>query len=577
MGGEAAAEQRSPVVARRRPARSGGLAMLRAQLRLPRGLLFRRALHALKRPWYASALYHWTLDGHQPTQLLLQPPDPWPGEAGLGQGICRNRFNLAGRVVADPAPFWLPEGLDASWWAELHGFAWLRDLRALGGDSARRRARDLAGDWVEQHRGPGGPAWEPATTGRRIANCLAQFEFFAASAELAFQDRLLDSLARQTRHLHRILPAQLSGADLIAAAKGLVYAGVCLPESRACLRRGLAILEEDLPRQILADGCHIERSPAVHMAVLRDLIDLRAVLAAARVEAPRSLSLAIEGMTPVLKLFRHGDGGLALFNGSQEGQAVVLDMAVQRAASRARAQMAAPQSGFQRLQCGRTLVLVDAGRPPPPGYDSHAHAGTLSFEMSHGRSRIIVNCGAQAGDAAWSRAQRATAAHSTLSLAERNSSEVLEGGGLGRRPGDVVCRREEGEGAIWLDMSHDGYRRTHGCQVARRLYLASTGDDLRGQDIVMGPLNVPFAIRFHLHPEVSAVLAEDGRTVRLRSGGGSDWRLQASGAEIALEESVYLGSGSEVRRSAQVVLQGRTAGERTTVKWALKREVATRS
>lgn len=577
MGGEAAAEQGSPVAARpRRPARRGVLSVLRANLRLPRGLLVRRMLHALKRPWYASSLYHWALDGHRPTHLALQPPDPWPGEASLGQGICQNRFNLSGRVVADPDPFWSPEGLDPAWWAELHGFGWLRDLRALGGDTARRRARDLAGDWVEQHPGPGGPAWEPATTGRRIANWLGQFEFFAASADLAFQDSLLNSIARQTRHLHRTLPAHLAGADLIAAAKGLIYAGACLPDSKACLRRGLAILEAELPQQILADGGHIERSPAVQFAVLRDLIDVRAVLAAASVETPRSLSLAIEGVMPLLKLLRHGDGGLALFNGSQEGQPVVLDMAVQRAATRGRAQMAAPQSGFQRLQCGRTLVLVDAGRPPPPGFDSHAHAGTLSFEMSHGRSRIVVNCGAQAGDAAWSRAQRATAAHSTLSLAERNSSEVLDGGGIGRRPGNVVCRREEGEGAIWLDMSHDGYRRMNGCQVARRLYLASTGDDLRGEDIVTGPINVPFAIRFHLHPDVTVGLTEDGHEVVLRSGGGSNWRLRSSGAEITLDESVYLGSGSEVRRSMQVVLQGRTAGERTTVKWAFKREAAAR-
>jgi uncharacterized heparinase superfamily protein len=286
-------------------------------------------------------------------------------------------------------------------------------------------------------------------------------------------------------------------------------------------------------------------------------------------------------MAPFLKLLQHSDGGLALFNDSVEETAVQLDMTLQRAQARVRAQQAAPQSGFQRLSAGRTLVIVDAGAPPPAGYDGHAHAGTLAFEMSHGRQRVIVNCGAHPGHPDWRAVQRATAAHSTLTLAETNSSEVrLRRGGrrpsLGRRPETVVCRREEAEGASWLDMTHDGYRKPLDALVERRLFLAADGEDLRGEDVVNSPAGLPFAVRFHLHPQVSAGLVQHGQAVLLRLTQGVGWRLRVSGAEIALEDSVYLGDPDTVRRSTQIVLAGTTQDGRTTVKWALKRESAKR-
>lgn len=564
--------QHAPVAAaQRRRARSGRMNMLRAALNLPSGLLLRRLLFALKQPYHATALYRWQLGGRAPTQPQAYVADAWPGEAALGQGILQNRLTLAGRTLAHPVPFWEPEGADDAWWEELHAFSWLRDLRVLGGDAARRRARELTSDWIARHPAPGRPPWAPGVLGMRLANWLGHHEFFVASADADFQARVLASMAQQARHLYRVLPAGLAGRELIAAIKGLIYAGVCLPGGETWLRRGLDLLEAELPRQILADGGHIARSPSLHLAVVRDLIDIRAVLAAGGWEGSRSLTLAIEGMTPVVKLFRHGDGGLALFNDSWEERAVDVDMLLQRAGTRARPQAAAPQSGFQRLQAGRTLVIVDAGAPAPPGYDEDAHAGTLSFEMSHGRSRVIVNCGAHPGDEAWRMAQRSTAAHSTLTLAETNSSEVLPNA-IGRRPANVICRREENEGAFWLEMSHDGYRRSHDATHMRRLYLAANGDDLRGEETVQGPAGLPFAVRFHLHPDVTAGLVQDGSAVLLRATSGGGWRLRAEGAALGLEESIYLGARGEARRSMQIVLAGTTDEGRSVVKWRLNRE-----
>ncbi len=543
---------------------------------LPRDQVLGRLGYAVKRPIFALPFYPVSLAGPGPTRLNFSPADAWPGSAEAGSAIIAGRFSFAGQTLEAPKPLWRPRGASERWRVALHGFAWLRDLRAVGGDPARRAARDLVTAWIDQNaRSWDALAWSPAVTGQRLGHWLGHYEFFAASAAVETRHRLLYESARQARHLARVLPAGLAGAEALTALKGLITAGACLPGGGAWLDQGLALLRRELPRQLLADGGHMERSPKRQFEVLRDLIDLRATLHASEAPVPADLQAAITQMAPVLRMLQHGDGGLALFNDSNEGEGWQVDMVLQRADARVRPLMSAPQSGFQRLQAGRTLVLIDAGTPPP-GPDLHAHAGTLSFEVSVGRERLFVNCGAHPGDAAWRQAQRSTAAHSTLVLDDVNSSELGRDGNLRRRPQTVLCRREESDGNIWVDTSHDGYRRRFGQIHHRRLYLAANGEDLRGEDRLEGEGGEGFALRFHLHPEVRASLTQSGDAVLLRLPRGDGWRLRARGAELRLEESAYLGHAGEVKRSRQVVLSGRVQGPETTVKWALRHEAKSR-
>ena len=280
-----------------------------------------------------------------------------------------------------------------------------------------------------------------------------------------------------------------------------------------------------------------------------------------------SMLAAIERMAPALRVLRHGDGGLALFNGSKEETQTLVDLVLTQAGRGGRGPSSLTNGGFQRMQAGRSLLLVDCGAPPPSGLDRFAHAGTLSIELSIGKERLIVNCGAfPAGPDHWHDALRQTAAHSTLVLADMSSSEIRPEG-LGRRPEDVKVQRQEANGAHWLEIEHDGWRRSLGAIHRRSLYMAESGEDIRGEDTIEASQPLSFHLRFHLHPDVQASVQQDGEAVlmRLKSGGG--WRLRANGARLSLEESIYFG-GLEPRRSEQIVLSG-TADGPQTVKWAI--------
>jgi uncharacterized heparinase superfamily protein len=545
-------------------------------MELPPDLARGRVLYALCRPLYGSPIAGLRLRRRGGASIQPVKTDAWPRSPERGRDIAQGLFRLAGQEIREPVPLGRPVGAEKEWRVAFNGFAWLGDLAALG-PAAAPVARAFVQRWIEENQRFEALAWRLDVMGRRLASWLGEPVLVDAGEDPAARGRLCWSVAKQARHLASVLPAGLCGERVLSAVKGLVYAGLALG-GESLLQAGLKQLKLALPRQLLADGGHAERSPAVQLSVLRDLVDIRAALEAAGHEPPAELARAIAAMAPALRMFQSGDGGLALFNDSDEGPAGAVDLVLLRADAKAPALASAPQSGFERLAAGASMLLVDAGRPAGPGFDSHAHAGTLGFEFSHGRERLIVNCGAQESGGDWRLAQRSTAAHSTLSVDDTNSSLLLEDGeGIARRPANVTATREEAEGNSWLDLSHDGYRPRFGLVHHRRLYLSADGTDLRGQDRLESAGGKRssagrFALRFHLHPDVHASLALDGQAVLLRLPRGGGFRLRVAGGEVALAESVYLGRPGERRRCQQVAVTGEIQAAGAEVKWSLTKE-----
>jgi uncharacterized heparinase superfamily protein len=506
--------------------------------------------------------------GRVPDAPALSVRDPWPGDPARGARLIKGELEIDGAVQVLQPGGWAGVTGSPELRAGAQGFSWLRDLRALGTDAARLRARGLVSDWISSP--PGDPiAHRPDVLGARVTAWLAHYDFFAATADDAFRQRLMGRLVADARHLSAALPPEELDARALTALKGLVAAAVALREHTGFLARALRFLPQEITRQVLPDGCHAERSPAAQLSALQDLTEIRAMLQTSQTQPPPALNNAIDRMAPALRVLRHGDGGLALFNGSKEESGALIDLVLTQAGRGGRGPSSLTEGGFHRMQAGRSVLIVDCGVPPPPGLDRFAHAGTLSMELSVGRDRLIVNCGAfAAGPPEWHDAARATAAPSTMVIADVNSSE-LRPEGLGRRPTVVDVQRQEAAGAHWLDASHDGWKKPFNAIHRRRLYMAESGEDVRGEDLIESPEPQPFTLRFHLHPDVQANLQQDGATVLLRLRSGSFWRLRADAGSLSLEESIYLG-GVEPRRGEQVVLTAFADGPQQ-VKWALSK------
>lgn len=525
--------------------------------------------------WYRGAVHQWRLNRGGISQLLFVPPDPWPGSSERGGAIVGGAISFTRDTIFgdDLLPI------------DPHGFAWLRDLRATGSEAGRRRGRELMRDWIDRYGRYDRAAWQPALIAERLVAWLSHYDYFCRDADGRFREAFFRSVHRQANHLAQLAPTT-AGAARIRAAKGLVYAGACFPGGTRRLARGLSLIEAAAHEVVAPDGGLPERNPSLMLEALRDLVDVRAVLSRAQREHSALLQTAIDRVAPLLRFFRHGDGRLALFNGGFEEEDWQIDVVLNQSDAKGKAPVSAPQTGYQRLVGGRTVVLVDSGAPPGPGFDARGHAGTLSFEMSVGRSRLIVNCGAAYyDDPDWRDVGRLTAAHSTLVLGDANSSQVVPGG-LGGRPKEVVCQRHDDEGNVWLELSHDGYLGRFGYVHERKLFLARGGEDLRGEDILIHPegSRVPrrgrdatYSIRFHLHPEVVvdnlSVWEKGGRFVQFHRPGAGIWRLQTEEiVDVQVDDSSYLGDKGFVERGRQIVLTGLLGdAPRLSVRWAIKR------
>jgi len=560
---------------------------------LPPKLLASRFYRRMIQPLYRSGLYAATLGVRSSGELAALPFDVWPADERNGMALLHGEFRCGAELVRNPKPLHNAVGISETWQAWMAGFAWLDDLRALGGPATRQTARQLILAWFAETATYDSFTWRADHLAARLRRCLMNAAFLEVNSDALFRAHLLRSLNRQAEHLSRALPDGLIGSELIKAVIALMIAGALLPQGTSqgerggdkWLRRGQALLERELAAQILPDGGHIERSPAVMLELLEHLLDLAQVLILTRRPLPDQLASCIENLASALRVTVHPDGALALFNDSSEVTSVEVALALTRAASLRGAELRElgqlPHSGFQRLTAGKTIIIADAGAPPPHGYDAHAHAGTLSFEMSHAGERIIVNCGAHPVAPEWRAVQGASAAHSTLVVDDTNSSMLLppdgtSSGGLALTPKSVLARREATEAGQWLDLRHNGYEEPFGLIHRRRLFLSADGYELMGEETLAGRGGNSFALRLHLHPAVQASVTQNGQAAFLKLPGsaaaGGAWRLRVQGGDLSLADSIYLGHKGQVRRTQQLLVLGFIEGDETQVKWALQKE-----
>ena len=301
--------------------------------------------------------------GRVPDAPALPVRDPWPGDPDHGARLLKGELELGGAVRPLHPGSWHEVTGSTLVRANAHGFSWLRDLRALGTDAARLRARLLVAEWIAAPP-PDAIAYRPDVVGARITAWLGHYDFFAATADDSFRQRLMARLVSDARSLSAALPAEEVDARALTALKGLIAAAVALPEHAGFMTRALRFLPQEILRQVLPDGCHAERSPAAQLAALQDLTEIRALLQAGQTQPPAALTNAIERMAPALRVMRHGDGGLALFNGSREEKGPLIDLVLTQAGRGGRGPSALADGGFQRLQAGRSVLIVDCGAPP---------------------------------------------------------------------------------------------------------------------------------------------------------------------------------------------------------------------
>ena len=551
-------------------------------------LVAREVWRRTRRRLRAGPVYRWRYTGRTPERVLIAPPDLRLADPQIALEIYYGRFPLAGHLVetGGQSPFQMPV-VHRGWLKALHGFRWLRHMRAAGTELAAANARALVSDWIATHGGKiSGTAWDPATTARRIIAWLQHSSIVLQGAEFPFYRTFLRSLALQIRYLRSMAPEMPDGSERLRGRIALAFAALSLPAPGSAIRSATRNLADELDRQILPDGGHISRNPLVVLELLADLLPLRHTYANQGETPPEALIGAIERMLPALRFFRHQDGSLARFNGMG---ATIQDRiaAVLRHDDTAGAPLLhAPHSGYERLSMGGTTVIADTGAVPPPDVSGHAHAGCLSFELSSGRQHYVVNAGVDDfGADDFRPLARATAAHSTATLNDTSSARFSHSArvnGLLRTPlvagpRHVPSQRTDADGTQGFVASHDGYVSRFGLFHERELTLSDGGNLLEGVDRFFRAGGETarsngrdlVTLRFHIHPETQIYRDGQGRLV-LAAGGADSWAFSCDAVPADIEESIFFAGLGGPRRTSQITLSFK-ASEIPEIAWQLTR------
>jgi uncharacterized heparinase superfamily protein len=389
---------------------------------------------------------------------------------------------------------------------------------------------------------------------------------------MGFYRRFLRSLGRHIEYLQSVAGNAADGQERLLVRVALAMATLAMPAKPGEIQRAGQNLDRELDRQILADGGHISRNPRAILDLLLDLLPLRQTYLNLGHEVPSGLIPAIDRMFPALRFFRHQGGELALFNGATATLAIELASVLRYDESSGEPFKALPYMQYHRLAVNGTVLIMDTGKAVSQETSSQAHAGCLSFEMSSGKNRFMINSGSpRLVSGEYKQLARATAAHTTVVVNDTSSltfskSEYLGSIVTGGVRSVDVTRREDGKGE-GINARHDGYVALTGLLHERDLQIGPGGGHIRGRDRLVtrdgrepdAQNNAEAVARFHIHPSIS-ISRIDRHEVLLKAPDGLTWSFSCIDADVIISEDVFFADPSGIRASQQLELEFDAAG-----------------
>jgi len=451
---------------------------------------------------------------------------------------------------------WNKPQWDKLWLYNLHYFD---DLNAEGAEVRRDWHLALMRRWVAENPPGVGNGWEPYPTALRMVNWIK----WALARDVRdgigrnrIDEELLHSLAVQARWLVERLERHLLGNHLFANAKALVFAGLFFEgrEADGWLDKGREILQREISEQVLPDGGHFERSPMYHAVVLEDLLDLINIQKMYGECLSRSRQWdcflgkcvqAVQRMREWLAAMCHPDGEIVLFNDAAFGIAPLAKelngyaerLGLGHISFEDKQLIHLKDTGYIRVRKGPFVAFLDVAPIGPDYLPGHAHADTLSFELSLDGRRFVVDSGVSCYGADHERLrQRSTAAHNTVTVDGKDSSEVWGGFRVARRAYPQNLEVEEIGEEVRIACSHDGYRRLPGKVTHRREWqFGEVG--LKITDRIEGKFSKAVG-RVHFHPDVRVAQTGVGcGEIRMDGGRRIAWRVD--GGRSKLVSSTY--------------------------------------
>ena len=325
---------------------------------------------------------------------------------------------------------WNNEYPSKLWVYNLHYF---EDLLSETAKEKNKFHQRLLNRWIDENPVGFGNGWEPYPISLRIVNIHK-----AWLGGLELDNKIFASVFSQASFLSASLEKHLLGNHYFVNLKALLFAGLIFKNSRWSSIAENGLLTE-ISEQILEDGANFELSPMYHSLILLDMLDLKnlsnAYPSQIASELVSTLNICIPRMLSFMEAMNHPDGGISFFNDSAFGIAPTkekLECYARKLGFEIPVQdfdkypvIDNACSGYICAQSKLSKLIFDASPVGPDYIPGHAHADTLSFELSIINQRTFVNSGiSEYGITSKRINQRKTRSHNTVEVDGKDSSQV---------------------------------------------------------------------------------------------------------------------------------------------------------
>ena len=452
-----------------------------------------------------------------------------------------------------------------------NSFDWLISAKKIGGPESVYFSKNQIKLWLDEYFPIKSFIWNNELCAKRLINLIYTYDFYAVSSNESDKKKFQYAIYKHYI-INKIYIKSLPANKLsIENSKANLLLGLLYGEKAT---DSIRIIKKQLVEHIDINGFHKSYNPVNQAEYINNLIEIKNILLFFEIEVFTEINFQIINMTSVLNSLFHKDTSLALFNGSHNIFSKDILSLIKQKEDLKEKKLFFIKNGLAVYNDKEKKIFFDVVKPTNSYINSKLHSGTLSFELSSKKEKIITNCGSlnKIYDDK-PNYLRFSAAHSTIILNNTNISELDYKKSYTRIPKNINYQNKDEENQLTLICSHDGYKENYKKIVKRKLTISKIKNTIIGQDSIMpiklNSKKILFNIRFHLMPDIQSSLTNSKKKIIIKTKNQNTWVFESEN-DLTIDESIFIDLNDKIQQSKQIVINGFVEDSIRVINWSIK-------
>ena len=527
----------------------------------------------IKKIYFSTNYYNKSLKTKTPQQFYFYP-NPF-----LLSALTNYKDHSFKINEIDPNVFWIkPKNIKEQ--KKIHNFLWLNLIDRKSNSKSIQKIINL---WMLKYPKYKKNVWENSVLSKRIISWILNADIIINNGLFEFKRNFLTQIIIQTNHLKKNIKFEKNYSKKIEILTAILLSGLVFKEYEENYNIAIKEIEKLVKEFFDKDGFPISRNPSDLIFFCKYLIFCNECIKDAQKYVPEFFEDIIKNNLICIRNILTPLNQIPLFNGGVEENLNHFNTFVENFNYKFKNEKKTV-GGIQKLKSKNSYIFFDVGKPPIKEFSKSYQSGPLSFEYFLEGTKIITNCGF--GCNISSKAEllsRLTSAQSTLSINDTSITKFERSKLINKIFGNSIkntfkvfdCDFNDDDGKVESAATHNGYEKSFGCIIKRKISLEKSTNNILGSDEIIKkkdgkPIN--YGLRFHLYPGLTAVKTMSGNSALIQISKNKSLILTVLNENLVIEKSIFFG-GNKISDNTCVTVLGNLVNKNKTIYWEIKRKI----